>query len=178
MLLAYPIVVGVRVLLATPLALDESLFHPPPFPLNPAPLILIPYLPPSIFFQLSSPRFLFHGSLLPSSRPSATPLAQLTLATYTRSKAYYFIAYPDRCNNGSMCECTVRGKREGGGMAKVSTHGRATPVLERSWKEEEEGREGERFLPRARSCSNTAPPCVASLYTVERVTPLRTAAYF
>lgn len=25
-------------------------------------------------------------------------------------------------------------------MAKVSTHGRATPVLERSWKEEEEGR--------------------------------------
>lgn len=75
-LLVYPIVVGVRVLLATPLALDESLFHPPPFPLNPAPLILIPYLPPSIFFQLSSPQFLFHGSLLPlveTERDSARP---------------------------------------------------------------------------------------------------------
>lgn len=38
-------------------------------------------------------------------------------------------------------------ERKGGYMAKVRTHGRATPMLERSWKEEEGGR----FLPR--SCS-------------------------
>lgn len=58
-------------------------------------------------------------------------------------------------------------------MAKVRTHGRATPYVG----EELEGRGGRAIstailLDLART-HTAPPPYVASLYTVERVTPLR-----
>lgn len=161
--------VGVRVLLATPLALDESLFHPIPSPYILTPPILI----------LSAPSIrLFSIFLSPLPVPSIPTLLQpaawlrvrsLDARITMRSKAC--IAYPDWYNNGRMYECVCmwlhmgpqgRGIR---GMAKVRTHGRTTPIGE-----EGEDENGARFLPRARSCWNTAAPYVASLYTVERVT--------
>ena len=171
-------------MLATPLALDESLFHPlpsPPYP--PAPSL-------RLFSTLLSPL------LVPSI--STTPLQQRqrdsSVFAFSRKRAQLCAfesvhrrrAYPDCYNNGRVCECVragmrcrmhrcvyqaqgdyrVGGRRGIGGTAKVRTLGRATPTGE-----EAEDEEGARFLPRARSCSNTVAPYVASLYTVERVTP-------
>lgn len=128
-------------MLATPLALDESLFHPPPFPLNPAPLILIPYLPPSIFLQLSSPQSTDPFSTL--VEPSATPLA----LAYERSYESVLLRRVSR-SDITMDACVSEGGRGRGVMwRKYARMDEQPPMLERSWKEEEGGR----FLPR--SCS-------------------------
>lgn len=148
-------------------------------PLQPHPSYphsICPFYPSFFNFPLSC-------SLFPLPVPSISTLLQpaarlrvrsLDARITMRSKAC--IAYPDWYNNGRMYECVCmwlhmgpqgRGIR---GMAKVRTHGRTTPIGE-----EGEDENGARFLPRARSCWNTAAPYVASLYTVERVTARQAA---
>lgn len=127
-------------MLATPLALDESLFHPPPFPLNPAPLILIPYLPPLYL----SPTFLspIHESVF-YPRRTERDSARSRLRTF-ESVLLRRVSRSDI----TMDACVSEGGRGRGVMwRKYARMDEQPPMLERSWKEEEGGR----FLPR--SCS-------------------------
>lgn len=141
----------------------SSSTHPAPSPS----LLLSTFSLPRLFPTFHSP-IPFPRSLHPSSSTSARVRARFLSA---RSR----LCVRKRASRiriaATMDECASERVRASTRTAKVRTHGRATPVEEGAGRRRR--RRSDFYRELSRSCSNTVAPCVASLYTVERVTPLR-----